>query len=79
MDKDEEKLIRQFGKIESFKVPDGYFEGCTSQLMNKLPEKSHKKGILVLPFNLRFIGSFTTIFHLLLLSFFIFTILPPTT
>lgn len=45
MDKDEEKLIRQFGKIESFKVPDGYFEDFTSQLMNKLPEKSHKKGI----------------------------------
>lgn len=48
MDKDEEKLIKQFGKVEPYKVPDGYFEDFTRQLMNKLPEKSHKTKIVEL-------------------------------
>ena len=48
MDKDEEKLITRFGKVEPFKVPDGYFEDFTRQLMSKLPDKSHKTGIVEL-------------------------------
>ncbi|BCS84197.1 MULTISPECIES: hypothetical protein [Prevotella] len=48
MDKDEEKLIKRFGKVEPFKVPDGYFEDFTRQLMTKLPDKSHKTGIVEL-------------------------------
>ncbi len=48
MDKYEEKLIKQFGKVEPYKVPDGYFEDFTRQLMNKLPDKSHKTGIVEL-------------------------------
>jgi hypothetical protein len=48
MDKDEEKLITRFGKVEPFKVPDGYFEDFTKELMSKLPDKSHKTGIVEL-------------------------------
>ena len=48
MDKDEEKLIKRFGKVEPYNVPDGYFEDFTRQLMSKLPDKSHKTGIVEL-------------------------------
>jgi hypothetical protein len=42
MDKEEKRLITQFGRDEHFRVPDGYFEDFTAQLMDKLPEESHK-------------------------------------
>ena len=37
--KEEDILLKKLGKEESFKVPDGYFENLTSEVMNKLPEK----------------------------------------
>lgn len=37
--KEEDTLLKKFGKENSFKVPDGYFENLTSEMMNKLPEK----------------------------------------
>jgi hypothetical protein len=39
--KEEDKLIRKIGKDNAFKVPDGYFENFTPNLMNKLPEKEY--------------------------------------
>ena len=37
--KEEDILLKKLGKENSFKVPDGYFENLTSEVMNKLPEK----------------------------------------
>lgn len=37
--KEEDTLLKKFGKENSFKVPDGYFENLTSEVMSKLPEK----------------------------------------
>ena len=37
--KEEDILLKKLGKENSFKVPDGYFENLTSEMMNKLPEK----------------------------------------
>ena len=37
--KEEDILLKKLGKEDSFKVPDGYFENLTSEMMNKLPEK----------------------------------------
>ena len=37
--KEEDILLKKLGKENSFKVPDGYFENLTSEIMNKLPEK----------------------------------------
>ena len=39
--KEEDKILRKVGKGNSFKVPEGYFENLTSEVMNKLPEKEH--------------------------------------
>ena len=36
---EEDTLLKKIGKEHSFKVPDGYFENLTSEVMNKLPEK----------------------------------------
>ena len=36
---EEKKLIQQMGKKEPFRVPDGYFESFTQNLMENLPEK----------------------------------------
>ena len=35
----ESKLLRKVGTQNPFKTPEGYFEGFTQELMNKLPEK----------------------------------------
>ena len=35
----EDILLKKLGKEDSFKVPGGYFENLTSEVMNKLPEK----------------------------------------
>ena len=40
MNKEEQILIKRFGKKEPFKVPDGYFDDFTSKLMERLPEWS---------------------------------------
>ena len=37
--KEEDTLLKKIGKEHSFKVPDGYVENLTSEVMNKLPEK----------------------------------------
>lgn len=37
--KEEDTLMKKLGKENSFKVPEGYFENLTSEVMNKLPEK----------------------------------------
>lgn len=37
--KEEDTLLKKIGKENSFKVPEGYFENLTSEVMNKLPEK----------------------------------------
>ncbi len=37
--KEEDTLLKKLGKENSFKVPEGYFENLTSEVMNKLPEK----------------------------------------
>lgn len=37
--KEEDTLLKKIGKETSFKVPEGYFENLTSEVMNKLPEK----------------------------------------
>ena len=40
MKKEETNLLNRCGKRNAFKVPEGYFENFTGQLMEKLPEKS---------------------------------------
>ncbi len=37
--KEEDILLKKIGKENAFKVPAGYFENLTSEVMNKLPEK----------------------------------------
>ena len=41
--KEEDTLLKKIGKEHSFKVPDGYFENLTSEVMNKLPEKRESR------------------------------------
>ena len=38
--KEEDTLLKKLGMENSFKVPDGYFENLTSEVMNRLPEKA---------------------------------------
>ena len=40
MGTNEKFLNSQFGNKRPFKVPDGYFERLTSQIVDNLPEKS---------------------------------------
>ena len=37
--KEEDKLQKMIGTENPFRVPEGYFENLTSEVMNKLPEK----------------------------------------
>ena len=37
--KEEDNILEKVGKKNSFKVPEGYFENLTSEVMGKLPEK----------------------------------------
>ena len=37
--KEEDEILKKVGTGNVFKVPDGYFENLTSEVMNKLPEK----------------------------------------
>lgn len=39
---EEKDLIKKYGKKQSFKVPEGYFENFAEDLMRKLPEKEMK-------------------------------------
>ncbi|MDR0989528.1 MAG: hypothetical protein LBM06_08775 [Prevotellaceae bacterium] len=36
---EEDNLIKSVGKTNPFRVPDGYFEHLTSEVMSRLPEK----------------------------------------
>ncbi len=48
--KKEETYIRQkCGSRTSFRVPDGYFENFTRQLMEQLPEKEPRPGVTPVP------------------------------
>lgn len=37
--KEDDKLQKMIGTENPFRVPDGYFENLTSEVMNRLPEK----------------------------------------
>lgn len=37
--KEEDNILKKAGTGNAFKVPGGYFENLTSEVMNKLPEK----------------------------------------
>lgn len=37
--KEEDNILRKAGTQNSFKVPEGYFENLTSEVMNALPER----------------------------------------
>lgn len=37
--KEEDNLLKKIGTENPFRVPEGYFEGFTSDLMSRLPEK----------------------------------------
>ena len=37
--KEEDYILKKVGKENVFRVPEGYFEGFTSELMSRLPEK----------------------------------------
>ncbi|WP_418699235.1 hypothetical protein [Bacteroides sp.] len=37
--KEEDKIMDKIGTENPFRVPDGYFENLTSEVMNRLPEK----------------------------------------
>lgn len=37
--KEEDKILNKIGTENPFRVPEGYFESFTSEVMNRLPEK----------------------------------------
>ena len=37
--KEEDKILKKIGTENPFRVPNGYFENLTSEVMNRLPEK----------------------------------------
>lgn len=37
--KEEDNILKKIGKENAFRVPEGYFENFTSEMMNRLPEK----------------------------------------
>ena len=37
--KEEDNILKKVGTENAFRVPEGYFENFTSELMNRLPEK----------------------------------------
>ena len=37
--KEEDKILKKMRDENPFRVPDGYFENLTSEVMNRLPEK----------------------------------------
>lgn len=43
--KEEDNILKKVGKENAFRVPDGYFENLTSEVMNKLPEKENQASI----------------------------------
>ena len=39
--KEEKELLEKFGRNNPFKVPEGYFENLTENVMKQLPEKEY--------------------------------------
>lgn len=39
--KEEDKIQKKIGTENPFRVPEGYFENLTSEVMNRLPEKEN--------------------------------------
>ncbi|WP_018669517.1 hypothetical protein [Bacteroides gallinarum] len=37
--KEEDNILKKIGTENAFRVPEGYFENLTSEVMNRLPEK----------------------------------------
>lgn len=37
--KEEDNILKKVGKENAFRVPDGYFDNLTSEVMSRLPEK----------------------------------------
>lgn len=50
MDRNEEYLINRFGKKQTFKVPEGYFDDFANQLMSQLPEQHTARYVKMNPF-----------------------------
>lgn len=48
MDKEEKFIAEKFGRVNPFKVPEGYFEHLTEDVMDKLPESQTLSRPLVL-------------------------------
>ena len=44
--KEEDKLQKMIGTENPFRVPEGYFESLTSEVMNRLPEKEKSLGAI---------------------------------
>ena len=51
--KEEDFIRKKYGSGNPFKVPEGYFEQFTSELMSKLPEKEMKP-VLSMPSRQRY-------------------------
>lgn len=47
--KEEDNILEKVAASDSFKVPDGYFENLTSELMNNLPEKEKRENRVKVP------------------------------
>jgi len=41
--KEEDYLLKNVGKGNPFRTPEGYFDNLTSEIMNKLPEKDYSE------------------------------------
>ena len=39
--KEEDNILKKVGKENAFRVPDGYFENLTSEVMSRLPKRKH--------------------------------------
>ncbi|MGI6231285.1 MAG: hypothetical protein ACOYJF_00330 [Prevotella sp.] len=43
MDKEEKYIAEKFGHVNPFRVPDGYFDRLTSDIMKSLPEEDSRR------------------------------------
>ncbi|MBO1362757.1 hypothetical protein JHU38_03015 [Prevotella sp. A2931] len=42
MDREENKILKQFGRMNRFKVPEGYFDHLSEEILSNLPDESVK-------------------------------------
>lgn len=40
MEREENKILKQFGRKDCFKIPEGYFEHLSEEVLSQLPEKT---------------------------------------